>query len=114
MVASREELEGKLNEFQNLQSQLQMLMIQKQQMKLQLEEMNDAEKELKTAKGVVFRSVGTLLIEATRDETENELKERRETMDVRMKTLAKQEEKTREKLEALRRELESAVGAGAG
>jgi prefoldin beta subunit len=47
----------------------------------------------------VYKSVGPLLIKSDKDKIKQELGERKDTLDIQSKTLAKQEERTRKQLE---------------
>ncbi|NYZ79414.1 prefoldin subunit beta [Candidatus Micrarchaeota archaeon] len=105
------ELEHDVNEFQTAQNQLQMIIIQKQQVKMQLGEIDDALEELKNKSGKVFKSIGSVLVESKIDDVVKELNEDKETMNVRIGVLGKQEEKLRGRLVELKSKIEKAAGA---
>lgn len=108
-IRDPEALQSQINEFQNIQQQLQLISMQIQQLKLQIEEIKLAEEELSKANKSVFRSVGPLLIETTKEEAKENLKNAKETFELRIKYLSKQEEKLRPKYEELRASLEKAL-----
>ncbi|MFH1306250.1 MAG: prefoldin subunit beta [Candidatus Micrarchaeota archaeon] len=110
-IRDPKKLRADVDEFQRLQRQMQMLGMQKQQMQMQIEEMKLAQEALKDAKGEIYKAVGNLLVEAEKGKTKKELEGRIETFEVRRGTIAKQEEKMREKLDSLRKELEKATAA---
>jgi prefoldin beta subunit len=77
-------------------------------------EQAESDKALETLKNTeegnkVYKSVGAVLVERKRDEVVEELNERKDFLDMRIKVITKQEEKTREKMtniqEALQKEL---------
>ncbi len=106
------ETEQQIAEFQNAQSALQLTMVQRQQVQLQMDEIDNALEEMAKSTGVVYRAVGTVLVESKKDETIKELTERKDTLAVRVNVLTKQEEKLRAKLTELRAKIEGSTGAG--
>jgi len=64
---------------------------------------------------VIYRSVGELLIKAERGVVNADLSEKKETYDLRSKTLERQEERVQKKYQQLQQQLQEALGAaGAG
>jgi prefoldin beta subunit len=109
-----EMLQRQLSEFQDVQRQLQMIAAQKQQIALQLEEAKIAQEEVdKSTKGI-YRSVGPLLLEATKADASNDLKERKEFLEVRLNQLEKQEGKVKPRFEELRAALEKLLSPSRG
>jgi len=96
----KKEEEGNLNkeimQYENLEKQLEVVLIQKHQLQLQSNEIKHALEELKNAKGTVYRSAGSILIQSTKDEAEKDLKDRQELIEVKLNALEKQESKLRE------------------
>ncbi len=101
-----EDLSKALAEYESLEKQLEVILLQKNQIKIQLNETNNALDELKHAKGEVYRSVGSLMIKTTKDDAEKDLKDKKELMEVKQKTLAKEEEKLREVVGGLQKKLQ--------
>lgn len=101
------ELEKKLIEYENGEKQLQMILLQKHQLQLQNNEINLAQEELKKARGDVYKSVGSIMVRSTREDAEQDLKEKKELFDLRLNTLNKQEEKLRETLGILQKDLQA-------
>ena len=58
----------------------------------------------------VYKSVGAVLVEKPKDDVVKELEERKEFLDMRMKVIAKQEDKTREKMTGLQETLQKELG----
>ena len=91
----KDDINRELIEYENLEKQLEVLLIQKHQLQIQINEINHALEQLKKAKGEVYRSVGSIVLHTTKQEAETDLKEKHELLEVKINTLAKQEEKLR-------------------
>lgn len=105
------QLRHQLAQFQQTQQQAQMLMTQRQQLELLLKETERALEELGKLKedAVVYKSVGTILIKSEKDELQKSLEEQKETLDLRIKTLERQEERVVQRLREMREKLEEAL-----
>ncbi len=106
------QVQERLQRLQNLQNTLQQLLVQKQRIEI---EMMESDKALETLKEVtgdskVYKSVGAVLVERPRDDVVKELEERKEFLDMRMKVIVKQEDKTREKMTGLQETLQKELG----
>ncbi len=97
------QIQEDLVRLQQLQQTLQVVVTQKQQLELELTETEKALSELdKIADTVpVYKSVGSILLRSERQGLMNELKEKKELINTRVTVLAKQEERTRERLKEL-------------
>jgi len=95
MKKDTEKLDDKIMEYENMEKQLEVVLIQKHQLQLQLNELKHAAEELKKAKGDVYKSIGSLMILSNREESEKDLKDRQELVEVKLGALGKQEEKLR-------------------
>lgn len=102
-------VQDQLSEFQSLQRNLQMFGVQRQQAQMQLEETKAAQEEVKGASGLIYKAVGNLLVQTTREEAKKDLSERIETLGVRSATMEKQEQKMRTRADELRAQLEKAA-----
>ncbi len=100
------ELEKSLMEYDNLEKQLQVLVLQKHQLQLQLNEIGLAEEELKKAKGEIYKSMGVIMVKSNKEDADKDLKERKELVNMRVTTMAKQEEKLRASLTVLQKKLQ--------
>jgi prefoldin beta subunit len=89
-----------LMQLQTFQQQLNNVSLQKEGLNVQNLELERALEELKKAKDgeEVYKAVGPILIKSTKKELEKELREKKETADVKLKSLDKQEAKLKEKL----------------
>ncbi len=109
---------------QNLFAQLQQLKVQieavgRQKMHVEalLKDAGNALEELEKLddKSVIYRAVGELMIKAERGVVKGDLSEKKETYDLRSKTLERQEERVQKKYQQLQQQLQEALGvAGAG
>jgi len=96
-----------LIELQTFQQQMQTIMIQKESLNVQSMEMDKALDELKkTTTEDVYKAVGPILIKSTKKDLDKELSERKETIDLRLKSLQRQEDRIKEKLKEAQEKLE--------
>ncbi|HZW57798.1 MAG TPA: prefoldin subunit beta [Nitrososphaerales archaeon] len=110
-------LREQLARFEQLQQNLQAILVQKQQVELESAEVNRALTELrKAAEGdAIYKSAGSILIKANKDELVKELEDKKELATTRSAVLGKQEQRVRENIRELQAKLEDAVkGRGPG
>lgn len=111
------QVQNQLAQLQQLQQQAQVVINQRQQIELQLREMDRTLDELAKveADAVVYRSVGSLLVRA-KDVAglKKEMEEQKETLEVRLSSTKRQEERLRERLTSLQKELQAALGGPSG
>lgn len=106
-----QELQEKLVEFERGRGQLSMLSSQKQQLETQREMLGESSKELeKSTEKKVFKAMGALLIQKETADVKKELNDQVESIELRLKSVAKQESTLVEKLNKLRVEIESSAG----
>ena len=101
---SHKETEEKMKQLQIAEQSLQALMAQKQNIQVQLMEADSALKELSGA-GEAYKIVGNVMILSDKKKLEKELNEKKETAELRIKTLEKQEASTRERAESIQKEV---------
>jgi prefoldin beta subunit len=101
-------VQERLMRLQQLQQTLQSVLTQKQQVELELLEVDQALGELeKTAdNGVIYKSVGSLLIKSEKLKVTDELKEKKELSNMRISVLGKQEERLRTQIKDLNEKLQ--------
>lgn len=104
-------VQEQLNQFQNLQQQAQAVTLQKQNLDIQINETERAIAELEKTDSdtEVFKSAGSLLIKVNRDDVYEETKENLETLQLRQKTMARQEERVMKKLEEMQASIQKAM-----
>ncbi|MBU4245783.1 MAG: prefoldin subunit beta [Nanoarchaeota archaeon] len=100
--------------FQEFQQELQSIIYQKEAMRMHLQELEASLKELSAAKSDVYKAMGAILIKATPELLAKELNDERELIEVRTKSLEKQEKIVREKLTALQNQVIQSQAARSG
>ena len=105
------QIQQELLQFQQLQQQVQVLAQQRMQMELQLKETEKAIEELSklTGKPEIYKSIGTLLIKSDKENVSTELAEKKDTLELRIKTFKKQEERLQEKLKEKQAKIQEAL-----
>lgn len=84
---------------QSLQQQLQAVMVEKETISLKIAEIDKTLDELgKTENDNVFRIYGRVMVKKKKSDVIEELKSERETLEIRLKTLERTENKIVEKL----------------
>ena len=103
-----QEVQDKLAQFQNMQNQMQVVTLQKQQLMLQNTDIDNARKALEgLVEGDVYRMVGPMLIQTSKDGGLKYLSDEKEMASAKLKVMEKQEKKLVEKLNDMRGELQS-------
>lgn len=100
-----------LNQFQQLQQQAQAIAMQKQTIITQINENKKALDELSKTSDEqdVYKTAGPLLIKTTKAESETTLNDNIEMLEIRQKTVEKQEKRITSRLEELQTNLQSAM-----
>ena len=109
------QVQNQLAQFQQLQQQLQVLATQRLQLEAKLRETAGTIEELGKAgaKTPVYRSTGSLLIRVEeRGALAKELEEQKETLEIRVNTIKKQEKSLGERYEQLQQKLSAALEGG--
>jgi prefoldin beta subunit len=106
------QIKNQLAQLQQIQQQAQAIAVQKNQVEITLKETDLALEELEKidTDAVVYRAIGDLLIRTERDKTKESLKEKKDTLDLRMQTLARQEERAQKRFQQLQEQLKQAIG----
>lgn len=101
-----EDTQQKIQELQILEQNFQQLLMQKQAFKYELDETNFAIQELKTAEGDIFRIIGgNIMIKSSKDKVEADLVHKKELIELRTKTMDKQEADFSSRIEKIREEV---------
>lgn len=106
-------LQNQIAQFQQLQQQLQTVMSQKIRMDAVLKEMEMTIEELGKASedAVVYKNVGSLLIKVgDTSALLKEIEEDKETTEIRIKSLDRQEKMLKEKFQSVQEQLNRALG----
>ncbi len=115
-VEMSKQLQDQINRLQQMRMQLQMISQQRQQLEMRLKETDEALEELDKidTKTPVYKSIGSLLVKTKgKTEVKKELKENKDSFELRKETLEKQEGRTKEKLNELQSKVQNAL-SGAG
>ncbi len=103
-----EDINKAIQDFERSRVQLSAIEGQGQSLAIQAQVLGEALKELQeTKEKKVFKAVGNILILTDVRRMEKELSEQKETIDLRQKTVKKQEESLMEKLNKLKAEIEA-------
>ncbi|ACB40302.1 prefoldin subunit beta [Pyrobaculum neutrophilum] len=105
-------LQDLVNRFNQAQAQLQSVLLRKQQYEAELKEVEKALAEIEKLPqdAKIYKSVGNFLIPQTKDAALQELKERKELLELHAKTLTRQESMLREQIDKLRDEINKELG----
>ncbi|MEM0369500.1 MAG: prefoldin subunit beta [Pyrobaculum sp.] len=100
-------LQDLANRFNQAQAQLQNVLLRKQQYEAELREVEKAIAEIEKLpqEAKIFKSVGNFLIQQNKEIALQELRDRKELLELHVKTLTRQESMLREQIEKLRDEI---------
>lgn len=114
MEEMSQQVQQQIAQFQIMQQQAQAISSQKVQMEIQLKEVEHSIEELKKLKkdAEVYESIGAILIRKNKTKITTELKERRETLELRVKTIGKQEKDIQAKLMEMQNEIQNSLKSG--
>ena len=106
------QIQNQLAQLQQLQQQAQAVISQKSQIEALIRETDAALNELEKSSddAVIYKNVGELLFKAEKPKLVEELKERKEMMDLRLKTMSKQEERIQSRFTQLQDQLKLSLG----
>ncbi len=103
------EIQHKIQELQITEHNLQTIIMQKQAFQLELNEIESALEEVKKTNDEVYKISGQIMIKSKKDEVEKELEEKMDIINLRIKSIEKQEQILVKKLEGLREEVEKEI-----
>jgi len=103
-------------QLQQLQQQLQAVITQRAQVEAMLKDTEQALEELKKVPddSPVYKAVGNVLVKEKKEDVVKELSEKKETYEIRIKTLQRQEEKLRERFAETQQKLQKLLTTQAG
>ncbi|BDR92000.1 prefoldin subunit beta [Vulcanisaeta souniana] len=112
-------LQSDLEKLQALQDQLNGVRVRKQQFEGELKEIERAISEIEKvpAENKVYKIVGSFLVLVTKDQALQELKDRKELLELHIKTLSRQESMLMKQIEDLKTQINDALAklqGGAG
>ena len=100
-----QETQKKIQGLQMLEQGYQNIVFQKQSFQVEVNETNTALSEVEKSKSDVFRVLGQVMVKADKTSLKKELKEKSDLLNLRMKTVERQELQMREEIERLRSEI---------
>lgn len=104
MAEMPEAVQEKIRQLQMKEQELRQLQMQKQTFQMQLMEAESALQELKETTEA-YKIIGNVMILTKKDALETDLSEKKETAELRISSIEKLEAKTREKAEALQKDV---------
>ncbi len=104
-------IQNQLAMLQQVQQQLQTVLSQKNQYEMAVREAKRAQEEIKDAAddAPMYMSVGTVMVQKKKDAVNTKLTEKVETLELRIKSLEKQEKMLQGKFEQLQAQIKSAL-----
>jgi len=104
-------VQNQLAQLQQVQQQLQAILSQKAQYEMAVREAKRAEEEIKDAAddATMYLSVGTVMVQKKKDVIGQKLAEKAEMLELRIKSLEKQEKLLQGKFEQLQAQIKSAI-----
>jgi len=93
---------NQIQEMQILEQRLQNSIFQKQAFQMELAETDSAILELEKAGDEVFKIIGQLMVKFVKSKMKDELHDKKKILDLRIKSLEKQESSLNEQVEKLR------------
>jgi len=100
-----QETQEKIQQLQIFEQNLQNFLLQKQAFHMELSETENSLKEIENTKDDVYKLVGQVMIKASRQELEKDFKQKIDLLNLRMKSIDKQENRLKEEIEKLREEV---------
>ncbi|MDK2796006.1 MAG: prefoldin beta subunit [Archaeoglobaceae archaeon] len=103
-------------QLQQIQQQLQLVINQKAQVEAMLEETKLALEELQKIgdETPIYKAVGSILVKEDKGKVVQELTEKKDSFEIRIKTLERQEERLRERFAELQKKLQGFLGQSGG
>lgn len=95
-MAANKDMEEKISQLQMIEQNMQAILAQKQQFQAQLAEIDSALEEIKKSEEA-YKIVGNLMIKSDRKTLEDDLKKKKEIVELRLKTMERQENMLKEK-----------------
>lgn len=97
-------VEAKITELQTIEQSLQRFLAQKQQFQSQLVEIESALKEL-PENGESYKIIGNLMVAVESEKLKKDLESKKELLELKLKSVEKQEQKLREDADHLQKEV---------
>lgn len=114
MAEVSETLKADVKRYQDIVGRLRLIAANLQQLQQQLAEVNEALRELGSVdeSTPVYKVAGSIIVAKKKSDLINELNTLKETLEIRIKTLEKQEDLLKQQLGELERKLARKLGGG--
>ncbi|MBS3060849.1 MAG: prefoldin subunit [DPANN group archaeon] len=103
---SAADITKKLSEMQAQQRQLQVTSMQRQQSEYEFVQTESAIAALETSTGTAYKAIGSIIVEGKPEDIKQELWNRKETVQVRIESFKKQEERLKKSIDEQQAELQ--------
>ncbi|MHC1756935.1 MAG: prefoldin subunit beta [Methanosarcina sp.] len=106
------QIQNQIAQLQQVQQQVQALAMQKSQIEAMQKESKMALDELERLAddAVIYRNVGELVIKTSKEESVSKLKDREETLSLRLQSISRQEERLTTRFKQLQEQIQQALG----
>ena len=98
------ETEEKLSQLQALEQNLQGFFLQKQSIQTQVLEIDSALIELEKT-DTAYKIIGNIMVKTKKDSLKNDLNDKKEILDLKMKSIERQENKIKENVQATQQDV---------
>lgn len=98
------ELQEKISRLQSIEQNVQQYVMQRQQFAMQQAELDSALRELENSEDS-YKIIGNIMVKMPKDELKKDLGHKKEMIELRIKTVEKQENQLKEKVESLKSEV---------
>jgi|TARA_Y100000310_G_scaffold138289_2_gene137268 prefoldin beta subunit len=95
------EVQEKIAQLQMIEQNMQQFHMQRQTIQVQLVELDNALEELSKTKEEPYKVVGNIMVACKKDELQKDLTTKKETCELRLKNVEKQETQLKEKMESI-------------
>lgn len=97
-------VEEKVQQLQLIEQNIQQLLVQKQSVQSQLVEVESALEELEGSEES-WKMIGSIMVKKDPEELKESMQEKKETLELRISSVEKQEDKLREKAQGIQQEV---------
>jgi len=104
-----ESTDKKIQEIQILEQNLHNVLLQKQNFQIEISETQNALEELEISGEETYKIIGQLMLKSDKEKMKKELTDKQETLELRIKTLEKQENEMVKRIGNLREEIMSSM-----
>jgi prefoldin beta subunit len=106
------QIQNQIAQLQQIQQQIQALTMQKSQIEAMQKESKMALDELEklAEDAVIYRSIGELIVKTNKNDSTSKLKDREETLSLRLQSISRQEERLTSRFKQLQEQIQQALG----